>query len=434
LAASPRTFFRALGPGLLFAGTAVGVSHLVQSTRAGAVFGLSMLLVILAANVVKYPAFSFGPRYAGATGMSLLEGYRRQGHWALVLYGVLTVGVMFTVLAAVSFLTAALAKITFDLPLSELWIATLLIATCAAILAVGHFRWLDRVIKVTVAILTVSTLVATALALPRLDWGQLDLMPTSWVPDTWDATTWRPLLFVAALVGWMPSAIDVAVWHSLWTIARKHDSGHAPSLRESLLDFHIGYFGTALLAFCFMFLGAAVMFGSGQQPAAGALSFARQVIELYTETLGGWSRTLIAACAFSVMFSTTLAVVDGFPRVLVNLHDRFRGPEDPATERPPAGRASYWVCLVLIALGSLAIIQWFRGALRPLVDLATTLSFLTAPVLAILNHRAVFGEEMPLAARPTAGMRVFSKVCILVMVVLAVGYLVVYVRTPLETP
>jgi len=29
-----------LGPGLLFAGAAIGVSHLVQSTRAGADFGL----------------------------------------------------------------------------------------------------------------------------------------------------------------------------------------------------------------------------------------------------------------------------------------------------------------------------------------------------------------------------------------------------------
>ena len=28
-----------LGPGLLFAGAAIGVSHLVQSTRAGADFG-----------------------------------------------------------------------------------------------------------------------------------------------------------------------------------------------------------------------------------------------------------------------------------------------------------------------------------------------------------------------------------------------------------
>ncbi|MFV1959924.1 MAG: divalent metal cation transporter, partial [Planctomycetota bacterium] len=81
---SRRTFWKAFGPGLLWAGAAVGVSHLVQSTRGGAKFGLGLLGVVIVANVFKYPAFSFGPRYAAATGTSLLEGYRRRGRWALI--------------------------------------------------------------------------------------------------------------------------------------------------------------------------------------------------------------------------------------------------------------------------------------------------------------------------------------------------------------
>ena len=35
--------FRLLGPGILFASTAIGVSHLVQSTRAGAQFGFTLI-------------------------------------------------------------------------------------------------------------------------------------------------------------------------------------------------------------------------------------------------------------------------------------------------------------------------------------------------------------------------------------------------------
>jgi Mn2+/Fe2+ NRAMP family transporter len=64
--------WKAIGPGLLFAGAAVGVSHLVQSTRAGAGYGLALVVIVIAANVLKYPAFAFGPRYAAATGCSLL--------------------------------------------------------------------------------------------------------------------------------------------------------------------------------------------------------------------------------------------------------------------------------------------------------------------------------------------------------------------------
>ncbi len=61
-----------LGPGLLFAGAAIGVSHLVQSTRAGADFGFGLIWALILIHIVKYPFFQFGPRYATATGESLL--------------------------------------------------------------------------------------------------------------------------------------------------------------------------------------------------------------------------------------------------------------------------------------------------------------------------------------------------------------------------
>ena len=70
-----RVFLRSFGPGLLWAGTAIGVSHLVQSTRAGADAGLGLAGVILFALILKYPFFAFGPLYAAATGESLVEVY-----------------------------------------------------------------------------------------------------------------------------------------------------------------------------------------------------------------------------------------------------------------------------------------------------------------------------------------------------------------------
>ena len=70
---------RKLGPGLLFAGAAIGVSHLVQSTRAGADYGWGLLWALLLVNLFKYPFFQFGPRYALATGGSLLDGYYKLG-------------------------------------------------------------------------------------------------------------------------------------------------------------------------------------------------------------------------------------------------------------------------------------------------------------------------------------------------------------------
>ena len=91
-----------LGPGLLFAGAAIGVSHLVQSTRAGANFGLGLLWALLLVNLFKYPFFQFGSRYASATGESLLDGYKKIGKSLLVVYFILSFATMFTIQATIS--------------------------------------------------------------------------------------------------------------------------------------------------------------------------------------------------------------------------------------------------------------------------------------------------------------------------------------------
>ena len=67
-------WLKTLGPGILFASTCIGVSHLVQSTRAGALAGFGLVWAVAAANAAKYPFFEFGSRYASATGTSLIQG------------------------------------------------------------------------------------------------------------------------------------------------------------------------------------------------------------------------------------------------------------------------------------------------------------------------------------------------------------------------
>ena len=74
-------FLKTLGPGILFASTAIGVSHLVQSTRAGANYGFALLWAVILANLFKYPFFEYGSRYANATGTSIIDGYKRMGTW-----------------------------------------------------------------------------------------------------------------------------------------------------------------------------------------------------------------------------------------------------------------------------------------------------------------------------------------------------------------
>ena len=72
-----RSFLLAFGPGILFAATAVGVSHLVQSTRAGAVYGFSLVWVVLLANFFKYPASSSPASRSSTSSLAFAEGRQR---------------------------------------------------------------------------------------------------------------------------------------------------------------------------------------------------------------------------------------------------------------------------------------------------------------------------------------------------------------------
>jgi len=58
------------------------------------------------------------------------------------------------------------------------------------------------------------------------------------------------------------------------------------------------------------------------------------------------------------------------------------------------------------------------------VDIATTLSFLTAPVLAVLNHRAVLSREVPAHCRHGPSLVAASWISILSLGAFALYYLV----------
>ena len=408
-----RSFWKAFGPGLLFAAMAVGASHLIQSTRAGAGFGLGLVGVIVLTNLVKYPAFRFGAEYATLTGRSLLEGYLRQGRWAVAIYVLVALMTAFAAMAAVTLATAGLAAEVFGIEADPLVVSSVILGFCWAILAIGRFRLLDRVIKALMIMLSVSTVVATALVLPRVQWSTFALLPQSL--ETTD------MLFLAALIGFMPVSLDISVWHSLWAIAKQEDTRHRASRDEALLDFHIGYVGTIVLAVCFVLLGAGVMHDAGIEFESGAAGFAAQLIALYTHTLGEWAGPILGFAALAVMLSTVLAGLDGYPRValaFMRLRRSGRGGDAPKNEA-----TIYRIAMAIEAIGALVILQAFVGSLKLMVDIAATLAFLFAPLIAWLNHRAVLDRAIAEAQRPATLLRIWSLCGVVCLSGVAVFYL-----------
>lgn len=83
--------FSALGPGIVMASAAVGGSHIIASTQAGAIYGWELVSIVILANLFKYPFFRFGVQYTLDTGNTLLEGYRQKGKFYLWLFLALNV-------------------------------------------------------------------------------------------------------------------------------------------------------------------------------------------------------------------------------------------------------------------------------------------------------------------------------------------------------
>jgi Mn2+/Fe2+ NRAMP family transporter len=395
--------FSKLGPGLLFAGASIGVSHLVQSTRAGADFGWGLVWALLLINLFKYPFFQYGPRYAQATGETLLDGYHKLGKGYLWAYFILNLGTMFTIQSAVTIVTAGLASTLFGLTSNIVVWGTIITLSCSIILVLGKYQWLDKLIKVIMITLTVTSLLAVSVAWVNND---TPLSFSQVFPES------SGLLFLIAFLGWMPSPLDISIWHSIWTL-EKNKSQQNSSLKDSLFDFNVGYIATIILALCFLGLGALVMYGSGTQFSSQGGVFAQQLITLYTTNLGQAAFGIIGIAAFTTMLSTTLTALDASPRAMSRTVQLLFQKE----------KNYYLQWMLILTLGTAGIFVFLMSEMGQLVQIATVLSFITTPLYAFLNYRLVISKAMPKEYQPKTGLRLLSVLGLLFLSGFTVFYL-----------
>lgn len=391
-------FLKTLGPGILFASTAIGVSHLVQSTRAGANFGFALVGFIIAANLFKYPFFEFGSRYANATGESLIDGYKRIGKWMLWLYFVITIISMLFVSAAVGAVTSGFLQNLFGITSWGIYATITLFVLCIAILASGQYGILDKLTKLIGSVLLISTVFAFILALIK---GPNPQIPDFIPPSIWETES---IFFIIALMGWMPTAVDLSAWNSLWTLERIKQTGYKPSMKETLADFNFGYIISAVLSICFVTLGSYMLYGTGTELPDSSGAFAHSIVTLYTNYIGDWSYIIIATAAFSIMFGTCIAVFDGFARSFERTIELLFLPDDNNL----SSKKAYNLSLAVIGIGAFLIIFLLGKHIKTLVDLATTISFLIAPLIAIVNFRLVSGNNIKKEDQPSTWLRALS--------------------------
>ena len=394
------------GPGLLFAGAAIGVSHLVQSTRAGADFGLGLIWVLALSNLFKYPFFLFGPKYSLATGETLLHGYKKLGNYVLIIYLLLSLVTMFTIQTAVTIVTAGLAIELFGISNNITIWAAIITLFSLIILLIGRYRFLDNLMKFVIITLTVSTITAVIFA-GFNSTNTLELIQV-FPKDK------IGIVFVVALMGWMPAPLDLSIWQSIWTLEKKKKEENIKN-SDVIFDFNVGYLTTIILGLCFVSLGALVMNGSGEEFSNSGGKFANQLINLYTSSIGNGAFLIIAIAAFTTMFSTTITCLDASPRAM-KITSKLLGFHK-------LNNYNFWI--ILLASGTLIIFAFFISEMGLLIKIATILSFVTSPFYAFINFRLINSHHTPKSFRPSLFINILSILGILFLTSFSIWYLTI---------
>lgn len=384
--------FQSLGPGIMMATAAVGGSHLVASTKAGAIFGWQLALLILLVNFLKYPFFRAGVTYTMGTGKSLIAGYAQMGKGYLWLFTLLSAISAVINTAALAIFSASLLGLflPFDLSLSVL--SGIVIIACLAILLRGHFNALDGLAKIIMGVLTVTTLIAVVVAA-----NQVPSVPADFVsPSPWSIAS---IGFIVITMGWMPAPIEISCLTSLWLKRQRQEI--KVTNQSALFDFNVGYIITALLAIAFLALGALVLHGQTDSLEKSGIAFSHQLVGMYASTIGEWSRILIAVIAFGCIFGSTITVIDGYARALAEAKAQLQNPD--ADQAPSHNN---W--MLLISACAMAVILFFVSSLIAMLNFAMVLAFMTTPIFALLNYKLVNGSNLPVGLALSKKMKVLS--------------------------
>lgn len=405
-----KNWLAALGPGLLYAGAAVGVSHVVQSTRAGALYGFGLVGFVVLVNLLKYPFFSYASRYARHSGKDLIAGYGRMHPWVLPAFLVLTVATMYPILVAITVVFTGIVQFLLFPEVPAWAVSGVSLLGCALLLSLGRFSVLDKSIKVIMLLLVLTTVIALIAAMGE---PERILLAASGTFE-FDKSGW---IFLLAFAGWMPTPIDASVWQSMWTVAKREKQFVTDA--QMRFDFRLGYHSSMVLAVFFVILGGVVLYGNGSLPEGGA-AFAGAFVNLYVELLGSWSFPVIAICVFVTIFSTLLTVMDAYPRVLARALNFYQ----PGKSKESGFDEKAWKWLIWIfAAGSFLILLFLKSSMLALVDFATILSFLSAPILAWWNMRLLHQHESAAEFRPEKFMQWWAWLGLAFLVVMNVLYL-----------
>jgi Mn2+/Fe2+ NRAMP family transporter len=371
-------FGKTLGPGLIWAMVAIGQTHVILATYSGARFGFALLWVIVLAHILTYPVFEYGPRYAVATGESLLDAYtrlRKLRIFMIIFFGFLLLTVPFLIMASLLSVTASVLHAAWE-GVSFGWWAVIITVGTGALTFAGRYKGLELLCIAMSGVLLIATVVAFCLRPPNPG----ELAAGALIPVIPAASA----LTLVALMR-MPTDAAASIMHSVWAVKKRDEwiagEGLQAGLKKSLLDLRIGFAFSFVIAVIFVSLGAVVLHPRGVD--LEGIDLAKTLSKIYTETVGPWAFPLFIGTAFIAVWGSFYTNVDGVPRMVEQLWNA--ATKKGATSGFPWLRVGYTIALLTGGL----VLTTVMESPAPLVLLAVSVGLIGYPMTYILNIYAV---------------------------------------------
>ncbi len=397
----PRTVWgilRSIGPGIIITANIVGTGELIATTKLGAQAGFTLLwFIILGCCIKVFIQVELG-RYTVSSGLSTLEamdrlrGPRLITSWMVWLWVCMYVG---TLLQA-SGMIGAIARLFVPAtnPVGEVVGSIVVAGSCAALLAIGRYRLVERFATGMVVLFTGFTIAAVV----ALAWTPYGISAADIASGLTFQLPTNFLFIAVAAFGITGVGAGELIYYPYWCLEKGYARRVGPRddspewaarargwLRVMQIDAWLSFAVYTGATAAFYLLGAAVLHEQGLD--VGNLDLVASLSQMYREAFGGPGLWIFLVGAFMVLYSTLFVSTASNARMAVDVAPLLKILKYPTPEhRQRATRIGVVVLPVLLTIAYLTSGEPVTLVLIGGVSQALMLPFLAILAL-VVRHR-----------------------------------------------
>ncbi len=367
--------WRVVGPGLVVAATGVGAADLVATLVAGAKFGYALLWVAVLGAVIKVVLVEGAGRYSLATGRTIFEGWRSLGRWTTWYFAPYIV-VWGLVYGATAMSSSALPIVALFPDLSLRWTAVVLGVVGLAMVWLGTYAALEKVMAALVGVMFVAVVGAAVLTVPNLGEIVLGLRPI--LPE-------GSVLNALSIAGGVGGTITLAAY-GYWL--REKGWSTPRFMRVMRLDNGVAYAVTGVFVVAMLVVGAELFYSANialTEGDQGLVQLSDVLEERYGEVFG----VVFLVGFFAASFTSLIGVWSGVSLMFADFVGNLRAlpAGDPETRTGGRYFRAYLLWLTFPPMLLLLLDEPIGLILAYGTLGALFLPFLAVTLLVLLNKR-----------------------------------------------